>query len=60
MVLWLDVDLGLHKTVCRDVAFPNARVETVEFSSDELVGRAGGVALTRKFETLKELKGCIL
>lgn len=60
MVLWLDVDRGLHKTVCKGVAFPNARVETVQFFYDELAGRAGGVALIRTFETLKELKGCIL
>ncbi len=60
LVLWLDVDEGFHKTACRGVAFPNARVESVESLYDDLVGRAGGVELVRKFETLKGLEGIIL
>jgi hypothetical protein len=60
LVLWLDVDEGLHKTVCHGVAFPNARVESVERFYDDLVGRAGGVELVRKLETLNGLKGIIL
>lgn len=59
LVLWLDVDEGFHKTVCHGVAFPNAKVGSVERLHDDLAGRAGGVELVRKFETLKGLKGII-
>jgi hypothetical protein len=60
LVLWLDVDEGFHKTVCHGVAFPNARVDSVERFYNDLAGKAGGVELVRKFETLKGLKGTIL
>jgi hypothetical protein len=60
MVIWLEVDQGLHKTICQGVAFPNARVESVDLFFDELAGRAGGEELIRKFETLKRLKGIML
>ena len=60
MVLWLDVDPGLHRIVCQGVAIPNAKVEQVGLYFDELAGRAGGRELIRTFETLKALKEIIL
>ncbi len=59
IVVCLDEDQGLHKSVCQRVAFPNARVERVQRFYDELRVN-GGEELVRKLDMLKELKGIAL
>ena len=59
IVLWLDVDYGLHKDICRGVAFPNAEVKRIDGYYDQLEENGKG-DLVRRFEMLKELKGNIL
>ncbi len=59
IVLWLDVDRGLYKSVCERVVFSNAKVETVDKFYDQLKLK-GEEDLIRKFQMLKELKGILL
>lgn len=59
IVLWLDVDQGLHKSVCEGVVFFNAKVERVDSFYDQLK-LMGEEDLIRKFEMLKGIKGIIL
>lgn len=59
IVLWLDEDQGLHKSVCQIEAFPNAKVQAVEFFYHELEMR-GRKDIIEKLILLKELKGILL
>ncbi len=59
-VLWLDADAGLHKTICRNVSFPNAEVMNVDSFYPQVRACAGGEELIAGFERLKMLKGTLL
>ena len=58
-VLWLDEDEGLHKKVCKDTVFPNARVESVETYFPMLKTFLNGNELIDKLYQLKSLKQII-
>lgn len=58
-VLWLDADTGLHSQVCRDIAFPHARVSPISILRERLECTLRGRELTRQFEALKRLKGIL-
>ena len=60
LVIWLDSDVGLHKTVCEGLLFPNAIVRSVEWYYPQLERKAKGPDIIKKLEILKELKHEIL
>ena len=60
MVVWLDEDAGLHKTVCTGVSFPNAEVMNVASFYPRVRACEGGEELIAKIELLKTLKGVLL
>jgi hypothetical protein len=58
-VLWLDEDKGLHKKVCKNVEFPNAKVLNVKEYFPKLRKTSQGENLINRFQKLKNLKGII-
>jgi len=59
-VIWLDEDEGLHKTVCKNVAFPNAVVTDVKQFYPRLANCSGGGEIVENMERLRGLKGIVL
>ncbi|NQU22735.1 MAG: hypothetical protein HQ567_15770 [Candidatus Nealsonbacteria bacterium] len=59
-VIWLDEDEGLHKTVCKNLAFPNAIVTDVKQFYLRLANCSGGAEIVENMERLRELRGVIL
>jgi len=58
-VLLLDEDKGLHKKVCKNVEFPNAKVINVKQYFPKLRKTSRGKDLINRFQKLKNLKGII-
>ncbi|MFN2436750.1 MAG: hypothetical protein ABR513_06640 [Desulfotignum sp.] len=58
-VLWLDEDKGLHKKVCKNVEFPNAKVLNIKEYFSKLRKTTQGKDLIKRFQKLKNLKGII-
>ena len=58
-VIWIDIDKGLHKSVCQKIHFPNAEVVSVDCYYDLLMECSGGLEIVEKFEHLKSLRGII-
>jgi hypothetical protein len=58
-VLWLDEDKGLHKKVCKNDKFPNAKVANVKEYFSKLRKTTRGENMINKFQKLKNLKGII-
>jgi len=56
LVIWLDPDDGLHKRVCKAVAFPNAEVHSVTWYYPRLDQTTHGQKIVRKLEILKGLR----
>jgi hypothetical protein len=56
----VDPDQGFHRSVCLEVAFPNAQIKGVQFFYEELGKTIQGEELIKKFELLADLKGALL
>lgn len=59
-IVWLDEDVGFHKTVCVGTSFPNAEVVNVATFYPRVRAREGGEELVAKLELLKTFKGVVL
>ena len=60
LILWLDIDNGLHKNICNSINFPNAEIKSIESFSKHLNPSPEGLETTNYLRLLKELKGTIL
>jgi len=60
IVIWLDGDDGLHKSICKDIKFPNAEVRSVKDYYSQLSINVGEKALIEDLERLEKLKGTLL
>ncbi len=49
-----------HKSICKDIKFPNAEVRSIKYYYSLLSGHVGGNVLIDDFERLKKLKGTLL
>ncbi len=60
LVLWLDEDTGLHKTICEKVDFLNAAVKPVSIYYDGLEQTKAGAKIKKHLEFLKQHKRDIM
>lgn len=60
LILWLDIDNGLHKNICASINFPNAEIKSIESFSKHLDNSSEGLEIMNYLKLLKELKGTIL
>jgi len=58
-VVWIDEDSGFHKTIFKDVEFPNAEVQNIQYWFPELLSLSKGKELVDRFFELKNLKHII-
>jgi hypothetical protein len=59
-LIWLDEDDGLHKSICKEIKFPNVEVVSVKDYYSQLSEAVDGNALIDNFERLKKLKSILL
>ena len=60
MIIWLDEDDGLHKQVCQNRRFPQARITSIKHFYPQLNSDKEGMKIINDLERLKNFKGILL